>query len=214
MTMERSVPIYGLDIETDNSAGHGLDPRRAGVVAVAITVPTGYPLPPEALRHHTPAAGGREVAVLDVSVSDEHRILSVLDQVITSLPPGLLVTWNGAAFDLPFLSDRAAVVGISLGLEMTADSGLECKYGPLNGHDTAYQASWSGHDHLDVCHPAKGWCASANVEWSLKPLAVAAGLNPVVEDRAALHDIEPERRISYVASDAAVTAAVAEALHV
>ena len=44
-------------------------------------------------------------SVLD---GDEITILRGLDDALLHLAPGVLVTWNGSSFDLPFLADRAA----------------------------------------------------------------------------------------------------------
>src|SRR3954447_9178200 len=92
-------PIYGLDIETDTSVD-GLDPAVARIIAVAV-------------------AGPRGVRVFDDS--DEALLLDRLDWHLASLEPGVIATWNGAAFDLPFLDDRARALGVRLGLRLTLD---------------------------------------------------------------------------------------------
>ena len=76
--------LHGLDIETDTEAG-GLDPRTACITAVAVA-----------------SDGGTRV--FDGAEAD---LLRALDVHVAALPAGVIVTWNGAAFDLPFLFDRA-----------------------------------------------------------------------------------------------------------
>ena len=125
--MEGRPPLYGLDIETDTTRD-GLDPRVARVIAVAIS-------------------GDHHRAVL---TGDEPALLAALDQRIASLPPGVLVTWNGAAFDLPFLADRATRCGVRLGLRLTLDPAIPMRRPPLPGHLGAYRAGWHGHRHLDA----------------------------------------------------------------
>ena len=87
--MSDKFPLYGLDIETDTTID-GLDPQVAPVVAVALD-------------------GEDFSAVFDGRETD---LLADLDQHLADLEPGILVTWNGGCFDLPFLRDRAAICGI------------------------------------------------------------------------------------------------------
>src|SRR5690348_12681457 len=77
-------PIYGLDIETDTTVD-GLDPQRSRIVAAAVAGPHG-------------------VRVFDDR--DESLLLDRLDWHLAALEAGVLATWNGAGFDLPFLADR------------------------------------------------------------------------------------------------------------
>ena len=68
--------IYGLDIETDTSVD-GLDPAESPVVTVALSTPAGD----------------------EVFAGPEADMLAALDARIRRLEPGVLATWNGAAFD-------------------------------------------------------------------------------------------------------------------
>ena len=95
--MARRPPVYGLDIETDTSVD-GLDPARSAVLTVA-------------LSH----AGGDEVFS-----GPEDRLLAEVDERLADLPPGVLATWNGSAFDLPFIAHRAGLLGLRLGLVLRA----------------------------------------------------------------------------------------------
>jgi hypothetical protein len=51
-----------------------------------------------------------------------------------------------------------------------------------------------------------------NVKWSLKPVARSLGMDPVEVDRANTHLLSQEVLAEYVASDAVVTARLAEIL--
>ena len=120
-------PVYGLDIETDTSLG-GLDPQRAPIVAVAVA-----------------GAGPSHVFT-----GEEPTLLQQLDDHLRTLPAGVLVTWNGARFDLPFLADWAAMCGTPLALELVPDRRTRTHRDPLPGHDGGYFARWYHHHHLDA----------------------------------------------------------------
>jgi len=122
------IPYYGLDIETDTTVD-GLDPARSEVVAVALTMPD--------------RADGDVVLT-----GPEPQMLHDLDDLLLELPPGVLVTWNGAAFDLPFLAERARRAGVPLHLRLAEDPSLD---GGRHRGDrrSAYRASWGAHRHLD-----------------------------------------------------------------
>ena len=173
-------PTYGLDIETDTTID-GLDPSVAAVVAVAVTGPD------------------LEI-VLDGA---ERPMLAELDHLLAGLPTGVIVTWNGASFDLPFLADRAARCGLSLGLELRLDPSIPGRHEPLAGHPGAYRARWHGHAHLDGYQLFRADVgASLHIPCGLKPLARFVGL-PVVEvDRERIHELSDADRRAYVASDA------------
>lgn len=173
-------PLYGLDIETDTVVD-GLDPRVAAVVGVALVGP-GVDL------------------VLD---GPEPAILAALDRAIAALPPGVLVTWNGAAFDLPFLADRAAAHGIRLGLRLWQDVSGPPRSRPLPGHPGPYRAAWYGHAHLDGYRLYRADVGAAlGLPCGLKPMARLVGL-PVVEvARDRIHHLDRAELHAYVASDA------------
>jgi hypothetical protein len=173
-------PTYGLDIETDTTI-NGLDPEVAAVVAVAI-------------------CGEDLEIVLD---GDEPEILAELDTILSKLPAGVLVTWNGGGFDLPFLCDRAARLGIELGLRIALDPSIGGHHDPLAGHAGAYRARWHRHRHLDGYQLFRADVgATVGLPCGLKPLARFVGL-PVVEvDRERVHELSARDRRAYVASDA------------
>lgn len=207
--------IYGLDIETDNTPcetvcetyagkdrcyGHGLDPRRSAITEVAVaTDPTIY-------------GGGK------VFAGHEIDILANLQDFLTSLPAGLLVTWNGAMFDIPYLADRAAVRDFgptAFTLRTAPAPDLVPKYEPLPGHAGGYTATWDirgqqvPHQHLDVAWAYKAKAAELDVSWSLKPVCAALGVPMYEIDRTRLHEYTPAQVAEYCLSDASGTRVLA-----
>ncbi len=175
----RLGPWYGLDIETDTSVD-GLDPARSAIVAVAVS-------------------DGDSETVLD---GDERELLASLDRTVADLRPGVIVTWNGGAFDLPFIADRARMLDVSIGLRLLADPSIP-RRDPLPGHAGAYRGRWYGHHHLDGYQLFRADVgATMRLPCGLKPLARLVGL-PVVEvDRSAIHQLDAATTRRYVASDA------------
>lgn len=175
--------LYGLDIETDTTV-NGLDPRVAPVVAVALATADGT----------------------SVFMGTEPTILEALEAAIAVLPPGVLVTWNGAGFDLPFLADRSHICGVDLSLRLVDDPALGRRDDPLPGHLGAYRADWGPHRHLDgyrVYRADVG--AGLRLSCGLKAMARLVGLSPVVVDRSDISALSPEALHAYVASDAELT---------
>ncbi len=171
-------PLYGIDIETDTTVD-GLDPSCSPIVAVAID------------------GDGVEV----VLSGDEADVLGRLDETVRSLRPGVLVTWNGARFDLPFIGDRCRQLGVEVGLRLHAST--ERCDDPLPGHRSAYLASWYDHRHLDGYRLFRSDAGRAlPVSCGLKNLARLVGLEPFEVDRSAIHDLTAEELHRYVLSDA------------
>jgi DNA polymerase elongation subunit (family B) len=180
--------IYGLDIETDTTVD-GLDPVRSPVVTAALSTLDGD----------------------EVFTGPEPAILGALDDRLRALPAGVLATWNGAAFDLPFLADRAAVRGVALGLRLAPDPTGLPGHDPLPGHACAYRASWYGHRHLDGYRVYRADVGPLlRVSCSLKAIARLVGLAPVEVDRERIHDLPPAALAAYVASDARLARVLAE----
>jgi DNA polymerase elongation subunit (family B) len=178
--MRRRPAVYGLDIETDTTI-NGLDPRVAAVVTVALAGP------------------GFE----EVFTGPEPELLIDLDERIGQLEPGVIATWNGAAFDLPFLADRASGHGVHLGLRLQHDSAITMRRAPLPGHRGAYRASWFDHGHLDAYRLYRGDVGPAlRISCSLKSIARFVGLAPIEVDRTKIHDLSNEALHAYAASDA------------
>jgi DNA polymerase elongation subunit (family B) len=178
--MRTRPPVYGLDIETDTSV-NGLDPAVGGIVTVALSSPTGD----------------------EVFDGPEIDMLAAVDSRLAGLAPGVLATWNGAFFDLPFLADRAAHHGVALGLRLTLDPRIPSRRDPLPGHRGAYRACWHGHRHVDAYQLYRSDVGPAlGISCSLKAIARLVGLTPVEVDRARIHDLAPDALAAYVASDA------------
>ena len=179
-----SPPLYGLDIETDTRID-GLDPQVGRVLAVAV-------------------AGDDATAVF--ADADEADLLTRLDALLAALPGGVLVTWNGARFDLPYLASRAERLGVELGLELEVDRHRRDHRAPLPGHASGYRARWHHHVHLDVYRSYQADVAPVlRMPCSLKSVARLVGLDPVEVDAAHVHALPPGALGEYVASDAACT---------
>lgn len=174
-------PITGFDIETDTSTG-GLDPNTSAVVAAALSGDFGD----------------------EVILGSEREILQRTDRRIAELGPGLLVTWNGAGFDLPFVKHRAQVLGLELGLETTEDPVRRSTREPGR---SAVRARWHDLVHLDGYQLYRADVGrTLGLSCGLKPLARLVGLSPVELDRATLHTRDPDEVARYVASDARTAA--------
>ena len=177
------LPVYGLDIETD-TAVDGLDPATSRIVAVAVSTPDGD----------------------EVYDGDEASLLLRVDDALAGLAPGILATWNGSNFDLPFMARRAERVGVALGLSLRLDPSIVLRREPLAGESGAYRASWHRHSHLDGYRLYRSDVGRLlGLSCGLKPMAMLAGLAPVEVERSCLHLLEPSEVRAYVASDARVT---------
>lgn len=184
--------LYGFDIETDTAAG-GLDPRVAGIVAVGLSSEDG------------------EV----VFTGSEAGVLIALDDHLAACPPGVIVTWNGSGFDLPFVAHRAWRAGVTLGLVLRPGPPRPHRPrrapgpGPPLVPTPTYLGSWHHHRHLDAYRAYRG-LTDPEVSCALKAVARNAGLNPVEVDTAAIHALPLALLRRYVASDATVTRRLAE----
>jgi hypothetical protein len=178
--------LYGLDIETDTTVD-GLDPAVSSVVAASVSTEEGT------VTFRGP----------------ERRLLRSLDQHLKRLPRGVLVTWNGSGFDLPFLHDRARATRTRLALHLTPDATLPHKHAPLVGHAQPYRASWHRHQHVDACCVYRTLLPEGT-SCALKPVARGAGLAVIEEDRSTLHELGAGALIRYVASDAELARLLAQ----
>src|SRR4029078_5112043 len=79
----------------------------------------------------------------------EPKLLRSLDERLRRMPRGVLVTWNGSGFDLPFLHDRALTRRGRVGVSLKPDASLPHKHAPLVGHELPYRARWHKHLHVD-----------------------------------------------------------------
>lgn len=119
--------IYGIDIETDVSFG-SIDPSEAPIRAIGCST--------------------RDAEV--TFTGEETSILRRIDDHLADLPPGVIATWNGATFDLPYIADRARMLGVGMRLVLYADRRRRTTRALLPGHDGPYRASWGEHRHLDT----------------------------------------------------------------
>jgi DNA polymerase elongation subunit (family B) len=180
-------PVYGLDIETDTETD-GLDPQVGRILCVGLSGPGGELV----LAHH-----------------DERAMLLELDEWLADMTPGVVATWNGAAFDLPYLATRARQLDIPLGLRLQLDPAIVLRHGPLPGHDGAYRATWHEHTHLDAYRVFRSDVGRTfGLSCSLKSVAGLAGLEPVDQDASRVHELPHDLLYSYVASDARCTRAL------
>lgn len=126
--------VYGLDIETGHAGravdgtGRPIDPGEAPVTRAVLSTP----------------ARDRFFS------GDEADLLDELDAALAELEPGILTTWNGSGFTLPYLADRATLCAVDLGLRLAADPRLRLRGEQLVGHTTGYRAAWYAHRHLDA----------------------------------------------------------------
>lgn len=134
---------------------------------------------------------------------DERMLLATLDDALAGLPAGVLVTWNGSAFDLPYLADRAARTGARLGLTIRHDEHIVLSREPLRGHPGAYRGRWYHHRHLDGYRLYRSEIdPESGISCGLKSLARHFGLTVVEVDRARIHELDAAALRDYVASDA------------
>ncbi len=172
--------VYGLDIETDTTVD-GLDPAVAAIVAVGVST-------------------GREDRVF---AGPEAELLAALDDWLATLPAGVLVTWNGSTFDLPFLMDRAGRCGVQLGLQLYADPSIPLRRDPIGDHEHAYRGRWHHHAHLDAYRLYRGDVGPAfSISCALKSIARFVGLPAVEVDVEHLHELPAADVATYVLSDA------------
>lgn len=187
------MPFYALDIETDTEADRvdpqipaGLDPQAGRIVSVAV-------------------CGASAAAVFDDT--DERFVLDSLTGWLQApgRESGVVVTWNGSGFDVPYLSDRHRTVGAAGRPLLVASRARPPKYGPLPGHSGGYLARFGRHGHADVAFAWKAWAASQGVAWSLKPVAVANGIDVIEVDRERVGALTVAERAAYNLSDVNAT---------
>ena len=176
--------MIGLDIETDTTVD-GLDPQIGAIVDVALVTAT---------------------STMVFDDPDEANLLRAVDAALAEIAaedPGVLVTWNGSGFDLPFISTRAELLGVATGFRLESESSPTRRPHHLSDRRERVRGTWHGHRHLDGYLMYRADVGRAlPVSCGLKPMARLVGL-PIVEvDRAAIHLLSAEERREYVASDA------------
>lgn len=180
-------PAYGFDIETDTTRG-GLDPATSRIIAIGV------------------AGDGWERTF----TGREAYLLAEADAFLAQLPPGHLVTWNGAGFDFPFLWDRAIAAGVALDLYLSPDPRIPVPHGPPTGHQLAYRVRWGAHDHIDAYLELRATAHRVAGSARLKPFAALHGIDCLEHDYARLPSLSTAALERYVASDARATLHLAE----
>jgi DNA polymerase elongation subunit (family B) len=192
IAQRENTVLYGFDIET-----LGLDPTvdDARVVSVA-------------------ACSTSESVVFD---NNNERVL--LDDVAAwldnpSRTRGVLVTWNGSAFDWPYLQTRARLVGSRLDAMMRlVQSDLRAPaYQPIGGHTGGYLVDVAGWDHADVMRAWKPWAKANNMRAALKVVARAHGIDVIEVDRERINELSRTELVAYNLSDVEATRILAEKL--
>jgi len=131
---------------------------------------------------------------------EELQILTELELLIYSLAPGVLITWNGNNFDLPFIAERARRTGIQLGLRFGPAEPTRWTRTP---HARPYSCSWGRHRHLDGYQLYRADVARLfKISCGLKSLSRLLGFEPVEVDRKKIHLLSEQEMHDYVASDA------------
>lgn len=182
------MPVYGLDIETDTTVD-GLDPGVARILAIAVS----------------------SDEIDELFTGPEPELLAELDDRLRSLPPGVIATWNGAAFDLPFIADRAAMHDTPLGLQLEHDPRIVVRGRALPGHRGAYRAAWHHHAHLDAFRVYRSDVGPAlRISCGLKSIARFVGLSVVEVDREQIHGLSQEALHAYASSDARLARVLTE----
>lgn len=180
--------IYGLDIETDIRTD-AADPAVAAVVRVALS--------------------GRRFD--EVFEGPEADLFADLDDRLAGLAPGVIATWNGSTFDLPFIADRARLLGVDLGLRLCMDDRLTMQRALLPGHRSAYRAAWHQHTHVDTFR-LYGRPAAAGPWSSLRNIGRVLGLSPAptAASTARFEPLSTEAQHAHAASDARLARVLAE----
>lgn len=189
------MDIIALDIETETRPCHepakpccsqrGLNPEKSFITAASISDIEG-------------------TTIFKTSILGESGLLRSLNSSLNKRS-GYLVTWNGSAFDLPFIAERAVVSGVNIRLELLEDRLIYIKHQPLPGHKSAYRGRWGNLQHVDIQFAYKEIAKDAKIRWGLKPVAKFLGLNPVEVDRLSMHTLTENQLDEYVASDTAMT---------
>ena len=204
------MTIWAFDIETDvratpheDGTPAGLDPRVSAVTSIAIVGSNGW---------------SRVETVLNPE--HEGEPLSGFWSWIIRVPYGdTICTWNGGAFDWPYLLRRSLRKGIGpVHLELLPTHRTP-KYDLLPDETAVMGVRFSEVDlltfpgaeitprrHVDVAYAYQDWCADNDIPWSLKPCAEAWGHPPLVAGAGAdTGDMSAAELAAYNVSDAHLT---------
>lgn len=215
------MTVWAFDIETDvratpheDGTPAGLDPRVSAVTSIAIV-------------------GSDGSARVDTNLDPENEgaLLFSFWKWTTEVPYGdTICTWNGGAFDWPYLLHRSRLTWgpcfnpIGLGLVPTTRTP---KYDLLPGETAVMGVRFADVDlialpgttgitprrHVDVAYAYQDWCADNDIPWSLKPCAEAWGHPPLAAGSGAdTGDMSAAELAAYNVSDAHLTLRLALAV--
>lgn len=192
--------IVAFDIETrtgtDPHTGEqlGLDPRIGGIASIAFYSNT----------EQTVYNSDNEQALL-------YDIAAWLTN--PAREPGVLVSWNGGRFDLPFLYTRATLLGVDPLIELLDlvedPRQLPNKYPPIGGHNSSYVATVGAWDHIDLMYAYASYANEHQISNGLKPVAKAHDIDVIEVDRERIHELTASELVAYNMSDVAATHALA-----
>lgn len=183
--------LYAFDIETT-----GLNPEEDRVVSLAVATET-------------------ESVVFDSAVEE-----TLFDDILSWFtnprrPGGVIVTWNGCAFDWPFLSTRAHLLGHVEFLDavtMLPTEHRKAPYKPLTGHCGGYAVQFAGHDHADIMRAWKSWSSARGTSNALKVVAREHGIDVIEVDRERIVELPRHELVAYNISDVDATLTLAVTL--
>jgi len=188
--------IYALDLETCTNPGDGLDPTNPLTRITSAAIFFG------------PAKGfaGAEGSIVFDDPSEARLLRSLNDWLSDpATTPGLIVTWNGANFDIPFLITRSEMHGVELDLQAAICEARAPRYSACKGHVGGYAASWGPHDHADIWPAFQEVAKAAGIKSGLKPVANYFGYDPIVVDREKMESLSVPERCAYNISDVECT---------
>lgn len=138
---------------------------------------------------------------------DEAWLIGELRRTLERLSPVVILTWNGAVFDIPFIIGRGRLLGLDQSwIVADADPNIIPKYEPQPGFPAmGISAILCGHPTLDVAYEVREQVEAAGVKWALKPVARAAGIDVIEVDRTKMDALTPEERQAYCLSDVRAT---------
>jgi DNA polymerase elongation subunit (family B) len=183
---------YALDLETNTEGTlpsgkpKGLDPTGTEITSAAIYYDNGV-----------------------VSFGDHHekRLLRSLNEwfMDEASDPGVILTWNGAGFDFPFLHIRSGILDVPLGLRVRPRPGWIAKYTP-QGYKGGLLAQWGAHDHVDLMVPYREIAKELGLTYyGLKSMARHFGLDPIEVERTKMELLSRAQLAAYNISDVEVT---------
>jgi DNA polymerase elongation subunit (family B) len=199
--------LYALDIETCTNPGDGLNPTNPLTRITSVSVLYG--------------PDDKDLSPTGAVIFDdknESRLLRSLDAWMTDkdTEPGLIITYNGANFDIPFLLTRSDINDVALGISAKVHSARRGPYGVRKGHAGGYIVKWetktTPHDHVDIWLPYIKIAKAAGIKAGLKVIAKHYGYTPIEVDRNEMASLSVAQRAAYNLSDVEVTYELAKRL--